>query len=159
MTSPTRLFLLSAALTGLDQAVKYLVETNLPFAERLGVIPYLSLYRTWNSGISFSLLAGMPVVALVALTLVVLSLVAYLAMQTRREERLARAGYALILAGATGNLIDRVVHGHVIDYILFHTAQWSFAVFNLADAFISVGAALVVLQELANLAGRKHNKG
>lgn len=159
MTSPMRLLLLSAALTGLDQAVKYLVEARLPFAERLELIPYLSLYRTWNSGISFSLLTGLPVLALVALTLVVLSLVGYLAMQTRPEEKLARAGYTLILAGAAGNLIDRVAHGHVIDYILFHTAQWSFAVFNLADSFISVGAALVVLQELANLAGRKHNKG
>jgi signal peptidase II len=60
---------------------------------------------------------------------------------------LARAGFALIVGGALGNLIDRSVYGHVIDYILFHTPSWSFAVFNLADAFISVGAVLVILDE------------
>ena len=59
----------------------------------------------------------------------------------------ARTGFALIIGGAAGNVIDRVVHGHVIDYILFHTPVWSFAIFNLADAFITVGAIMVVLEE------------
>jgi signal peptidase II len=53
-----------------------------------------------------------------------------------------------VLGGAVGNLIDRAVYGHVIDYVLFHTPVWSFAIFNLADAFISVGAGLVVLEEV-----------
>ena len=48
---------------------------------------------------------------------------------------------------AIGNLIDRAVYGHVIDYILFHTPVWSFAVFNLADAFITVGAIMVLAEE------------
>ncbi len=56
-------------------------------------------------------------------------------------------GFALIVGGAVGNLIDRAVYGHVIDYILFHTPVWSFAVFNLADAFITVGAVAVLLEE------------
>ena len=60
---------------------------------------------------------------------------------------MARVGFALVIGGAIGNLIDRVRLGHVIDYILFHTPVWSFAVFNLADAFITVGAMLVVLEE------------
>jgi signal peptidase II len=60
----------------------------------------------------------------------------------------ARLGFALIVGGAIGNLIDRVTLGYVIDYFLFHTSTWSFAVFNLADAFITVGAGLVVLQEV-----------
>jgi signal peptidase II len=46
-----------------------------------------------------------------------------------------------------GNVIDRAIYGHVVDYILFHTPHWSFAVFNLADVFISVGAFLVVVEE------------
>ncbi len=59
----------------------------------------------------------------------------------------ALAGLALILGGAIGNLIDRVWHGYVIDYVLFHLPGWSFAIFNLADAFITVGAGLVLLEE------------
>ncbi|TIN00177.1 MAG: signal peptidase II, partial [Mesorhizobium sp.] len=62
--------------------------------------------------------------------------------------RATRIGFALIVGGALGNLFDRVIYGHVIDYILFHTPIWSFAIFNLADAFIAVGAVVVVLDEL-----------
>ena len=54
----------------------------------------------------------------------------------------------LVLGGALGNLIDRIVHGHVIDFILLHTANWSFAIFNFADSFITVGAALIVFDEI-----------
>ena len=59
----------------------------------------------------------------------------------------AHLGFALVVAGAFGNIIDRFVYGHVVDYVLFHTATWSFAVFNLADACITVGAALIFLNE------------
>jgi signal peptidase II len=48
---------------------------------------------------------------------------------------IAHLGFALIIGGALGNLVDRAVYGHVVDYILFHTSTWSFAVFNLADSF------------------------
>ena len=61
----------------------------------------------------------------------------FLATRTPRDQVVARIGFALIVGGALGNLIDRAVHGHVIDYILFHTPVWSFAVFNLADALIT----------------------
>ena len=57
-------------------------------------------------------------------------------------------GYALIIAGALGNLIDRFAYGHVVDFILFYTQTWSFAVFNMADSFITIGAGLVILDEL-----------
>jgi signal peptidase II len=68
---------------------------------------------------------------------------------------MARIGFCLIIGGAIGNLIDRAVYGHVIDYIFFHTPVWSFAVFNLADAFISVGAFVVVLDEFLNWRSEK----
>jgi signal peptidase II len=82
------------------------------------------------------------------MSLAVIAFVLYLASHASREQWLARTGFALIVGGAIGNLVDRAVHGHVIDYILFHTPVWSFAVFNLADAFITVGAVLVVADEL-----------
>ena len=84
---------------------------------------------------------------LIVLSLAVIAFVLYLASRTTPEQVLARIGFALIVGGAVGNLIDRAVYGHVIDYILFHTPVWSFAVFNLADAFITVGALLVVADE------------
>lgn len=84
---------------------------------------------------------------LIAIAAVVVVFVLYLALKTPPHQVLARIGFALIVGGAVGNVIDRTVYGHVIDYILFHTPVWSFAIFNLADAFISVGAAAVVLDE------------
>lgn len=140
----------------LDQAIKWLVETRLPFHELVPMLPMLSLYRTWNEGIAFSLLKGLPDTGLLALTGLVIVFVLYLWWRTPPGRGIAHLGYALIISGALGNLIDRAVYGHVVDYILFHTESWSFAVFNLADSFISIGAGLIVLDEvIAILAERK----
>ena len=55
---------------------------------------------------------------------------------------------SLILGGAIGNVIDRIAYGHVVDFVLVHTQNWSFAIFNLADSMISVGAACIILDEI-----------
>ncbi|PHR23322.1 MAG: signal peptidase II [Hoeflea sp.] len=142
------MLLLVSASVAIDQVIKWLVETRLPFHELVPVIPMFALYRTWNEGIAFSMLGGLPDTALLALTGLVIIFVLYLWWRTPPGRRIAHLGYALIIGGALGNLIDRAVYGHVVDYILFHTETWSFAVFNLADAFISIGAGLIVLDEL-----------
>ena len=151
------MLLLVAAAVGLDQVIKWLVETRLPFQELVPVIPMFALYRTWNEGIAFSLLGGLPDTALLALTGLVIIFVLYLWWRTPSGRGIAHLGFALIIGGALGNLVDRAVYGHVVDYILFHTESWSFAVFNLADTFISIGAGLIVLDEVvATLNERKH---
>ncbi|PWW00085.1 signal peptidase II [Hoeflea marina] len=133
---------------GLDQAIKWLVEAYLPFHQLIPVAPLLALYRTWNTGIAFSMLAGLHDVGLLLMTTGVVTLVIFLWWRTPPERRMSHLGYALIIGGALGNMIDRAVYGHVVDYILFHTTNWSFAVFNLADACISVGAGLIALDEV-----------
>ncbi|MGJ8569548.1 MAG: signal peptidase II [Hoeflea sp.] len=148
---------LVGSAVAVDQVIKWLVETRLPFHELVPVIPMFALYRTWNEGIAFSLLGGLPDTALLALTGLVIIFVLYLWWRTPSGRSIAHLGYALIIGGALGNLVDRAIHGHVVDYILFHTESWSFAVFNLADAFISIGAGLIVLDEvIATLAERKN---
>ncbi len=135
------------AAVALDQAVKFWVETRLDMHVQVDILPFLALYRTYNTGVAFSMFASFGDKGLIAMSLAVIAFVLVLAWRTAPAQWLARAGFALILGGAVGNLIDRAVYGHVIDYVLFHTPVWSFAIFNLADAFISVGAALVVLEE------------
>jgi signal peptidase II len=130
-----------------DQWVKYLVETELAMHVQVPVLPFLALFRTHNTGIAFSMFSDLGSVGLIVLTLAVVGVVTWIALRTDQNQRLARFGFALIVGGAIGNLIDRVWHGYVIDYVLFHLPTWSFAIFNLADVFISVGAALVILQE------------
>ena len=138
----------------LDQAVKFAVEAWLPFQEPVSVMPMLALYRTYNYGVAFSMLSGMEGWFIVTLRLFVVGFVIWLWHQTPKARGLAHAGYAFIIAGAFGNLIDRALFGYVIDYVLFHTATWSFAVFNLADSFITIGAVLVVFDELVLLRRR-----
>ena len=150
---------LSVSLIALDQLVKWLVETRLPFQELVDFIPFISLYRTWNQGIAFSMLWGLNDVALIVITLGITGFVSWLASRTPIEKTAARLGFALIVSGAIGNLIDRSAYGHVVDYILFHTESWSFAVFNFADACISVGAALIILQELIDWRNDRAVKG
>jgi signal peptidase II len=143
---------IAIALIGvaLDQGIKWLVETRLPMHEPVELLPFLALYRTYNTGVAFSMFSWIGDKGLIAISLGVIAFVLYLAARSPAGQTLARVGFALIVSGAVGNLIDRAVYGHVVDYIYFHTPVWSFAVFNLADVFISVGAFAVAMQELLN---------
>jgi signal peptidase II len=141
----------------IDQAIKWLVETWLTFEELVPVLPFLGLYRTWNIGVAFSFLSNFGPLPLIALTILIVAFVGWLWSRADKARRFARFGFALIIGGAIGNLIDRVFLGHVIDYILFHTPIWSFAVFNLADALISFGAFFILVQEFADWRSAQRN--
>lgn len=138
---------LGAAMIVLDQIIKRLVETGMELHEQIDLLPFLALFRTHNTGISFSMLSGGGW-GLIAVVVAVLLFIVWLAWKSDPRQVIARTGFTLIIAGALGNLIDRVLYGHVVDYVLFHTPGWSFAVFNLADACITVGAGCVILQEV-----------
>ncbi len=131
-----------------DQIIKVLVEKYLPLQEIVPVIPFLALYRTYNLGVAFSMLSGMEGWAIVTMRLLIVAFVIWLWRKTDADRTFAHLGFALIIAGAAGNIFDRFLYGHVVDYILFHTETWSFAVFNLADSFITIGAGCVILDEL-----------
>lgn len=155
MTGKYRLpMLIGAVIVIGDQVCKWAVETYMPFQVKYEMVPTLALFRTYNEGIAFSLLSGLGAMPLVAIALAVSAFVIWLWIDSPIERHLSHYGFALILGGAIGNLIDRVRLGYVIDYFLFHLPQWSFAVFNFADAAITVGAGLVILDEV--LAWRRH---
>lgn len=150
----------------LDQGLKWLAEQHLPMHEQIDVLPFIALFRTYNTGIAFSMLSGLGATGLTLMAVAVIAGVLLLWSKTAVEFRIARLGFALIVGGAIGNLIDRAMLGHVIDYMLLHTAEWSFAIFNFADASITVGAALVLLDELMKwlaernaVAGNKTHSG
>ena len=137
-----------------DQAVKAVVVAEMPLGSAIELLPFLALYHARNEGIAFSMFAGFDDIGLVLMAAAVLAFVGWLWWKTPADRRLTHFAFAIIVGGAIGNLIDRVLLGYVTDYVLFHTPVWSFAVFNLADAFISVGAAIIVLDEFL-LGGRK----
>jgi len=151
-------FAVIVAGIGLDQWIKHLVETRMAMHELIDILPFLGLFRIHNTGIAFSMFAGIDRLFLIGLAVAVMVFVGWLAARTNPAHGMARLGFALILSGAfSNNLIDRLVLGYVVDYFLFHTPVWSFAVFNLADAFISVGAGLVILDEV--ILWRRHARG
>lgn len=131
----------------LDQWAKLWVEANLALHQQVDILPFFALYRTYNTGVAFSMFAGAGDLPLILLSIVVVTFRALSGHALTPRTVLAGTGFALVIGGAIGNLIDRSMLGYVIDYFLFHTPVWSFAIFNLADVFISVGALLVVLEE------------
>lgn len=148
LSKPLPAILAIAAGLVIDQATKYLVETNLPIEEAVPVLPVLSLYRTFNEGIAFSMLSDQSGLMIVVMRLVIVSAVIWWWQRSPNAGWLLHVGFAMIVSGAIGNLIDRFLYGHVIDFVLFHVGNWSFAVFNFADAMITMGAVCVGFHEL-----------
>ncbi len=141
------------ATLALDQVSKHWAEANLALGEAIDLLPMLMLYRIHNPGIAFSFLAGFGGLPLIAITVVVMAVVLVFWRTAEDGGRWATAGYALIIGGALGNLVDRVLHGHVIDFLLLHIGDRTLFVFNLADAALTIGPAILIVLYL--LAGRK----
>lgn len=146
-------YLLSLVVIVIDQWTKWLAETNLTFLEPVPVIePVLNWTLAYNYGAAFSFLAdagGWQKWFFSGLALVMsLFLIAYL-IKAPRKATLLSFGLALVLGGAVGNLIDRLLHGHVIDFIHVHYADvWHYPIFNIADMAIMLGVAMIVIDIL-----------
>jgi signal peptidase II len=133
-----------AAVIVVDQIAKLIVEANLPEGQAIAMLPILSLLHVHNTGIAFSMLANSGF-AVLLLPLAVTTLVLVFWLHNREGGRLAAAAFALILGGALGNLIDRLRLGYVTDFLLLHFGEWTLFVFNLADAALTLGPALLML--------------
>lgn len=129
----------------IDQATKIWAENTLTYGEQIDLLPILSLYRVYNTGIAFSLLAGFGNIGLTGLVLVVTALVLVIWWRSTEGGRLAAIGFALIVGGALGNLIDRLAYGHVVDFLFLHLGAQPLFVFNLADAALTIGPAMMIL--------------
>ena len=149
--------LLSVLVIAVDQLSKAWVLRTLPEYTPVPVIPgFWNWFRTYNTGAAFSFLSdagGWQKYVFVALALGISALlVAWLARLSRRDWRVA-APYALIVGGALGNAIDRLVHGHVVDFIQWYVKSYYWPSFNIADSALVVGVTWFVLDSL--LSGRQ----
>jgi signal peptidase II len=131
--------LVAAAIVLVDQWVKALVARHLPVAASVPLFPGVSLTHVHNRGVAFGLFAGIPPYITMAVALTLLATLFYNRGRWQ-SERAVGAGIALIAGGATGNMIDRLRLGYVVDYLDLHV--WP--VFNVADAAIVIGAAILV---------------
>ena len=147
------------AVLGLDQLTKQVVRQTLPLHDTINVIPgLLDLTHVQNTGAAFGLLnaAEFPYKPAVMIGIAAIALVAIAAYgaQLGFHERMARFGLSLILGGAFGNLIDRALIGHVVDFVDIYWGTSHFWAFNVADAAITIGAVLVLLDMIG--LGRHH---
>ena len=148
MSSTWRWFALAAAIVVADQLTKWAVLANFAYGERLQVTGFLNLVLVYNKGAAFSMLAdasGWQTPLLIVFALVAAGIVGTLIVKNPHK-RLLCWGLALILAGAVGNLIDRLRYGHVVDFLDFHAMGWHWPAFNVADSAITVGAVLLILE-------------
>jgi lipoprotein signal peptidase len=145
-----------------DQASKWWVidVIHLPDVGQIVLLPVLNLTMVWNRGVTFGLLTGFGQWSYLLLTAVALAVVAALGMWLRRaESRLVATALGAIVGGALSNVIDRLRFGAVVDFIHAHLGQWSWYVFNLADAAIVCGVAALVIDSLLPRARRAGSTG
>ncbi|MBL1456372.1 MAG: signal peptidase II [Methylophaga sp.] len=143
--SPYALLSISGLLAASDQAVKWLVQQSMAYGESISVTSFFNWVHVWNTGAAFSLFANdgswqryflIGIAVVVSIVLIVL-----ICTNCNKEEAIA---YSLILGGATGNLIDRIFRGYVVDSFDFYWRSWHWPAFNLADVVIVLGALLFI---------------
>jgi signal peptidase II len=144
---------IAAIVIVLDQIVKAMVRSALELHDSVEVIPgFFNLTRVHNYGAAFGLMnaADFPfkTVVMSVVAAVALSSLAWYGASLPPEQPLARVGLALIVGGAAGNLIDRLNDGYVLDFFDFYWSGWHFWAFNVADAAITVGVSLMILDLL-----------
>ena len=137
----------------LDQITKAMIRPSLALHQSVELIPgFLDLTRVHNTGAAFGMLnaADFPLKTLVLSLVAAIALggVAWYALTVPPSDRLARIGVAAVLGGAIGNLIDRATAGYVLDFVDAYWGNWHFWAFNVADAAITVGVILMILDML-----------
>ena len=141
--------LLSAAVIVLDQWSKAWVLSSLPEHTAVPVIDgFWNWYRTYNTGAAFSFLSdagGWQIWFFTVLAIAISGLLVFWLSRTARADWRQALPYALVIGGALGNVIDRLIHGHVIDFIQWHWRGHYWPAFNLADAAIVGGAIGIAL--------------
>lgn len=137
--------ILVAILIALDQVSKYIIDNNFFEGDTLGVITdFFHITYVKNRGIAFGMFQGKLDIISIATVIAIIAIIYYLYRDRNKMPILEKIGFNFILAGAIGNMIDRVARGFVIDIIDFR-GIWAF-VFNLADVWINIGVLLILLE-------------
>jgi signal peptidase II len=147
-TTQLRWLWVSLCVIIIDQATKQIAEAQLTAHQAVNVMPYFDWYLTYNTGAAFSLLAdagGWQRWFFTIIAIVVSGVIVQWIRKLPGDEILTAISLSLILGGAIGNLIDRILLGHVVDYIQIWLGSIAFPALNIADAAISVGAVALIL--------------
>lgn len=140
--------ILSLSVLLIDQLSKYVILRTLPYGEVHVMAPFFNIIHARNTGISFSLMSSLDMRwGLVFLTTCITAYVMKLWWQA--DDAHHRIAYGAIVGGALGNMIDRTIHGSVVDFLLFHLGSYSYPAFNVADMAIVCGVGWLLLRSYA----------
>ena len=148
----------SALIALADQLIKWLVQQSMAYGQSVEITPFFNWVHVWNKGAAFSLFAdgdGWQRYFFIAIAIVVSAVLVKLIRDSHnRTEALA---YSMVLGGAFGNVIDRVFRGYVVDYLDFHWQSRHWPAFNLADVFIVLGVAMILVTSFTAEKGAGNN--
>jgi len=140
-----------------DQITKYLAFVILFKNDQVVMINhYLNFRPVWNDGISFGMLQGYGNFGRTLFIIIALVISLWIIVYSKKLNNIGFVGYNMIAGGAIGNVIDRVIHGKVIDFIDFHYEEYHWPTFNIADSFIFIGVLLFLYNEFTVLRGKKN---
>lgn len=149
----------AAVVIVLDQITKAVIVQHFQLGDSVYVLPFFNLVRWHNTGAAFSFLAGAAGWQrwfFVALGVGASALIVWM-LRRHAGQTLFCLAVALVLGGALGNVIDRLMHGHVVDFVQIHWAGWAFPAFNVADSAITLGAITLILDEIRRV--RRSGRG
>lgn len=133
---------------GIDQVSKYYAVQSLIFGQPKAIVQYFNWSLNYNKGVAFGLFNQYEAAVQMGLILMVLSMIIGLFIwlgKIYKADSWQAISLSLILGGAIGNLIDRIILGHVVDFIDFYIGNWHWPTFNIADSLICIGAAMLAL--------------
>lgn len=142
-------YLIALILFLLDQGTKYLIATRLELYEQIPVIGnFFVITSSRNTGAAFGILQGKTWFFVIVTTIVVIGIIWYLRKVRSEGRKLLPTALALVLGGALGNFIDRLVTGEVVDFLQFNFGSYTFPIFNIADSCIVIGVGLIILDTI-----------
>lgn len=147
-------YLIAFVLFLIDQGTKYLIASRLELHEQIPVIgDFFLITSSRNRGAAFGILQDQLWFFIIVTIIVVGGIVWYLRKVSKEGRKLLPTALALVLGGALGNFIDRLIMGEVVDFLQFNFGNYTFPIFNIADSCIVIGVGLIILDTL--LEGRR----
>jgi signal peptidase II len=148
---------LSALVIIIDQLTKRVVDTTMQLYQSIELIPYFQLTYLRNQGAAFSFLSGAGGWQrwfFIGLAVIASVFICIWLKKLDRSQRWEAIAWALVLGGALGNLIDRILYGYVIDFLDVYVGDWHWPAFNVADSAITVGVVMLLLDSFRTQPGK-----
>lgn len=146
-----RYLLISSLVIIADQITKHLVRVYIKSYEVLNILPFLRIVHIRNEGAAFGLFKGFGNINFIIISIIAIIVVIYLLFKDKRD----RINLSLILGGATGNLIDRIIYGNVTDFIDLYAGRFHWPAFNIADSALTIGISLMFFNHLKQIMREK----